>query len=92
MIYRVVLSGQAQKDIALHARYGNKTLVHKIETLLSELSAHPRSGTGQPERLRYINEEIWSRRIDQRHRLVYSINDDELLVVAIAASGHYNNK
>jgi len=35
---------------------------------------------------------MWSRRIDQKHRLVYQINETELIVVAISAYGHYADK
>jgi Txe/YoeB family toxin of toxin-antitoxin system len=32
-------------------------------------------GTGKPERLRGNLSGVWSRRIDQRHRLVYTVRD-----------------
>ncbi|MFI3269017.1 MAG: Txe/YoeB family addiction module toxin [Rikenellaceae bacterium] len=60
--------------------------------ILGELIEHPRSGTGKPEPLKgYAERELWSRRIDQKHRLVYEIRDDELIVIAIAAYGHYGD-
>jgi len=36
--------------------------------------------------------EFWSRRIDDKHRLVYKIAEDELTVIAISAYGHYDDK
>ncbi|MFR9624293.1 MAG: type II toxin-antitoxin system YoeB family toxin, partial [Rikenellaceae bacterium] len=54
----------------------------------------PRSGTGKPERLKgYAPErEMWSRRIDSKNRLIYQIKEQELVVIAVAAYGHYDDK
>ncbi|MFR9501002.1 MAG: Txe/YoeB family addiction module toxin [Rikenellaceae bacterium] len=59
-----------------HAKSGNKNIIRKIESLLNELSEHPRSGTGKPEQLKGFEVETWSRRLDNRHRLIYEINDE----------------
>ncbi len=91
-IYSVEISERAQKDIDKHLRSGNVQLVKKMNTLLAELTLHPRKGTGQPEQMRYTKEEQWSRRINHRHRLVYNIEEDKLVVVAISAYGHYGDK
>lgn len=50
--YEVILSPQAEKDFKTHIKSGNKALVEKIRDLLVELSLHPESGTGKPERLK----------------------------------------
>jgi toxin YoeB len=91
-IYEVEVSPEAFNDIEKHLRTGNKPLVAKIDTLLTELAMHPRIGTGQPERMRYKRGEVWSRRIDRKHRLRYEIFEDKLVVVAISAYGHYDDK
>jgi toxin YoeB len=46
----------------------------------------PFGGIGKPEPLRGLPD-TWSRRIDQRHRLVYRVFDDPIEVVA--ARYHY---
>jgi toxin YoeB len=91
-IYKVVITDKAQKEIDKHLRVGSKQLVEKIDTLLTELALHPRKGTGRPERMRHEREERWSRRIDHKHRLLYRIEDDKLIVTAISAYGHYGDK
>ncbi|MBR3734156.1 MAG: type II toxin-antitoxin system YoeB family toxin, partial [Bacteroidaceae bacterium] len=40
---------------------------------------------GQPEGM-------WSRHISKKHRLVYRIFDDSVLVLVLRAYGHYNDK
>lgn len=44
-------------------------------------------GSGNPERLRYKDEEIYSRRINQKDRLVYTMT--ELGLFIISCKGHY---
>lgn len=92
MVYRVIFSEVFKEDITKHFKSGNKKLIAKIETLLSELSENPRTGTGKPEQLKGFTVETWSRRIDSKHRLVYEIRDHKLLVTAISAYGHYDDK
>jgi toxin YoeB len=59
---------------------------------LVELENHPESGEGQPERLKHELAGLWSRRINQKDRLVYSINDDTVIVEVLSAMGHYNDR
>ena len=42
---------------------------------------YPGSGTGKPERLSGDLAGYWSRRIDQEHRLVYTVENDALIIV-----------
>lgn len=65
----------------------------KFKVIYEELKEHPRSGTGRPEKLRHIEEtEVWSRRLDKKNRLTYSINDHEVHIEIISALGHYDDK
>ena len=34
----------------------------------------------------------WSRRITDKHRMVYTINDMEVVVLVLTAYGHYDDK
>lgn len=64
----------------------------KALKLIAELSDHPRTGTGKPEPLSGDRAGQWSRRITQRHRLVYEIHDTEVVVLVLTAYGHYEDK
>jgi toxin YoeB len=92
MSYTVIVSTEAQKHIQEHVRYGRKQLLKKIDSFLAEISEHPRTGTGKPEQLRYQEGEVWSRRIDDKHRFIYQIIENELIVIAVSAAGHYGDK
>ena len=85
--YILRFSEQAKEDIRNHKKSGNKAVVNKITLLLEELTLHPFTGTGKPEQLKYELAGLWSRRINQEHRLVYQVFDD--VVVILSAKGHY---
>lgn len=42
----------------------------KIEKIFFELENHPTTGIGKPEKLKYKNENVWSRQINKKDRLV----------------------
>ena len=54
----------------------------KILELVQEVAKTPFIGTGKPEPLRYNLSGCWSRRIDQEHRVVYSVNDDKIRIIS----------
>jgi toxin YoeB len=58
----------------------DKKIVKKINKLIKEIQRTPFEGTGRPEKLRYDLAGYWSRRIDQEHRLVYQVDNDQVLV------------
>lgn len=87
--YEVILDAKAREDLDRHIKAGNKILVRKIYKLIEDLENHPEVGIGKPEQLRYENVGIWSRRIDSRHRMLYTIEDDRVIVFVISLWGHY---
>ena len=64
----------------------------KMSNMLLELMKHPTTGTGHPEPLKGEPQGRWSRRITKKHRLVYRIYNDEVLVLILSAYGHYEDK
>ena len=80
------------EDIQKHKEEGQKKIIKKIASFLSELEENPTQGTGQVERLKHYGERsVWSRRIDQKHRLVYEVFEEEKRVELLSAYGHYND-
>ncbi|MBO7540220.1 MAG: Txe/YoeB family addiction module toxin [Bacteroidales bacterium] len=59
---------------------GQTAIINKITNLLKDIEAHPETGIGKPERLKYQLTGLWSRRINKEHRLVYEICDDHIMV------------
>ena len=91
-MYTLHITVQAKNDIAFLKKNGGKAVTNKIEKLLLELIEHPGTGTGQVEQLRGDRQGQWSRRIDKKNRLIYTINDDVVTVEVISARGHYDDK
>ena len=89
MSYTLSFSEIALDDIKKHKKSGDKVVLKKIEKLLNELMNHPTTGTGQPEQLKHNLSGLYSRRINKKHRLVYSINEEELKVIVLSAFAHY---
>ncbi|MFI3263681.1 MAG: Txe/YoeB family addiction module toxin [Rikenellaceae bacterium] len=90
-MYTLILSDKAKEDITKLKR-NDLNSFKKISKLLIELTLHPREGTGQVEVLRYFEEETYSRRISQKHRLVYRVYDNVVEVLVLSAYGHYDDK
>ena len=92
MNYKLILNPEAEAHLEIHIKSGNKILLRKIYKLFEELKEHPETGTGKPEKLKYQQTEVWSRRIDDRHRMQYVIDNNKVIVFVISLWGHYRNK
>lgn len=91
MAYSLKFRKQALEDLASLA-INEKKAFAKAQILITELTEHPRTGTGKPEPLSGDRVGQWSRRINKKHRLIYEIHDNEVVVVVISAYGHYDDK
>lgn len=58
----------------------DKKMLKKINDLIKAIKSNPFEGIGKPEPLKYDLAGFWSRRIDREHRLVYQIQDKNLLI------------
>ena len=58
----------------------DKKMLRKINELIKAIKSDPFNGIGKPEPLKYDLANFWSRRIDREHRLVYQIQDKNLLI------------
>ncbi|BBM36882.1 Txe/YoeB family addiction module toxin [Pseudoleptotrichia goodfellowii] len=64
----------------------DKKIVKKINELLKDISRNGVSeGIGKPESLKY--RKAWSRRINKEHRLVYFIENSNIVI--LSCKGHY---
>ena len=60
----------------------DKRQAERVLALLEEIRRTPFEGTGKPEPLRFQLAGCWSRRIDREHRLVYQVEETEIVVIA----------
>ncbi|RLD41227.1 MAG: Txe/YoeB family addiction module toxin [Bacteroidetes bacterium] len=78
---RIVFSKNAWEDYTSWLRDDKKNL-KKINDLIKDIQRTPFEGKGKPEPLKYDLAGYWSRRINLEHRLVYSIERDEIRIVS----------
>jgi toxin YoeB len=71
----------------LHWQSVDKKTVKRINRLIEDTMRDPFAGIGKPEPLRHVLQGCWSRRIDAEHRLVYMVEDEDLVI--LQARYHY---
>jgi toxin YoeB len=76
---KIIFSKNAWEDY-IFWQAEDKKILKKINALIKDIQSNPYSGIGKPEPLKYDLAGLWSRRIDHEHRLVYQINENELLI------------
>jgi toxin YoeB len=69
------------EDLAWWMEMDHKKALRIIK-LIKEVQRDPFSGTGKPEPLKHELSGCWSRRIDQEHRLVYQVKEDNIRILA----------
>ena len=92
MSYSIAYSPKAQRDLQWWKKNGSKQTKAKISCLLKELEEHPETGTGKPKRLCGELSGYWSRRINDKDRIVYSIKGSQVIVYVLSMMGHYGDK
>ncbi|MFM7877806.1 MAG: Txe/YoeB family addiction module toxin [Microcystis panniformis] len=60
----------------------DKKVYVKIVSLIKDVQRDPFSGLGKPEALKHELSGLWSRRITKEHRLVYSVSDEEIVIIS----------
>ncbi|WP_417909982.1 Txe/YoeB family addiction module toxin [Candidatus Electronema sp. PJ] len=70
---------QAWEDY-LYWQGNDKQILKRINALIKDILRNPFSGIGKPELLKHEWSGFWSRRINDEHRLVYTIQDGNLII------------
>ncbi|HJE38711.1 MAG: Txe/YoeB family addiction module toxin [Candidatus Amulumruptor caecigallinarius] len=92
MIYELILQPEAEQHLKEWQKSGQNKILKKIANLFAELREHPKTGTGQVEQLKGNLSGFWSRRIDKGSRMIYTIEDEIVVVTVVSLKGHYGDK
>ncbi len=65
----------------LYWQKNDKQKLKRINELIKDIARNPFEGIGKPEALRFKYSGFWSRKIDEEHRLIYRIVEDEIQIV-----------
>jgi toxin YoeB len=76
---RVVFSARAWDDY-LWWQQQDRKLLKRINQLIEDVLRNGNEGIGKPEPLKHGFQGYWSRRINDEHRLVYKVVDDEVRI------------
>lgn len=67
-------------DDYLYWQTTDKAVLKRINALIRDIQRSPFEGIGKPEALKHNLSGFWSRRIDDEHRLVYTVDEETILV------------
>lgn len=83
---RLVFTPHGWNDYQPWLQADRQTL-KRINRLIDDALQDPTDGIGKPEPLKHLLAGAWSRRITEEHRLVYLVDDDDLVI--LQAGFHY---
>jgi toxin YoeB len=78
---KVVFSSRGWDDY-LWWQQQDRKLLRRINQLIQDVIRNGNEGIGKPEPLKHGFQGYWSRRINDEHRLVYKVFDDEVRIAA----------
>jgi len=88
MSKELLFKDSAWKDYLRWQTQDKKTL-KRINGLIKDISRNPFTGIGKPESLRGDRQGYWSRRIDEANRIVYKVENNQIIIVQ--CRGHYDH-
>ncbi len=59
----------------------HKDLLKRLHMLINDIQRDPFDGIGKPEPLKHNLRGYWSRRLTDEHRLVYTLEDNTLIII-----------
>jgi len=69
----------------------DKRTLKKINRIIADIMKNGNTGIGHPEPLKHELSGYWSRTIDEKNRLTYTILEDGKIIIA-HCMGHYGDK
>lgn len=79
---KLVFSEHAWEDY-LYWQKTDKRILRRINKLIKEIQRAPFEGIGKPEPLKHHLSGYWSRRINEEHRIVYTVDDDTMRIAQL---------
>jgi len=86
MLRQIAWDPEAWSDYVSWQSEDKKTL-KRINVLIKDVLRDPFSGIGKPEALKENLSGYWSRRIDKNNRLVYGVEEKQIII--LMCKDHY---
>lgn len=71
----------------LYWQKNDKKTLKRLNNIIKDITRNPYEGLGKPEPLRYALQGYWSRRITLEDRIIYKVENDNLIIISCAK--HY---
>ena len=78
---KLIFADTAWEDY-LYWQATDKKQLKRTNHLIKDIQRTPFEGIGKPESLKFNLSGFWSRRIDEEHRLVYTVTDEAILIAS----------
>lgn len=78
----LIFSSKAWEDY-LYWQGADKPTIKRINILIKAIQQNPYEGIGKPEALKHGLSGYWSRRINDEHRIVYKVVNDDLFIAQL---------
>ena len=78
----LTFSDQAWEEY-LYWQKNDKTILKRINNLIKDIKRSSFEGIGKPEPLKHGLSGYWSRRINDEHRLVYKVQNNQILIAQL---------
>jgi toxin YoeB len=85
----IIFLPKSKEHLDFFKKVNNPIILKKIRQLLEIITETPYSGIGKPEPLKHHLAGLWSRRINQEHRLVYEVIETDTVILIHSLKGHY---
>ena len=79
---KIEFSESAWEDY-LYWQKTDKAILKRINGLIHDIQRSPFEGIGKPEPLKHALSGFWSRRINDEHRIVYSVEGNVLRIAQV---------
>lgn len=79
---KIQFSENAWEDY-LYWQKTDKNMLKRINGLILDIQRSPFEGIGKPEPLRHALSGFWSRRINDEHRIVYSVDGHVMRIAQV---------
>lgn len=93
--YTIELTQEALKQLKEIKKNGLLSVKKRLERIFAEIAINPMDSNGfaSAEKLKHFpNNEIWSRELSKKDRVVYEVFEDEKTVLVSRLLGHYFDK
>ena len=79
---KLIFSEHAWDDY-MYWQKTDKKIAKRINMIIKDIQRNKYEGIGKPEPLKHNLSGYWSRRIDTAHRIVYQIENDNILIAQL---------